>query len=112
MRQAKAARADVKGGEIIGAESDHRHPERLEPLESQGEIEDELRARAHDADRITRDRFEVRGFVEASLCAPVHAADSTGGHYVDARAGRDLHRRGDRRCTQTARREDRSDVAE
>src|SRR5204862_5634144 len=80
MLEAQPARAHVERGQLVGAVAHHGHTERLEALEREREIEDQLRARADDAYRMARDRLEVRGFVEGTFAAPMHAADPTGGH--------------------------------
>src|SRR3954471_665303 len=95
MRQCETAGAHVESGELVGAVADHRDPERLETLERQCEIEDELRSSADDADRMARDGLEVGGLVEGALRAAMHTADAAGRHDRDARAGGYLDGRGD-----------------
>src|SRR5439155_19849499 len=111
MRRAQSAPAYVGRGEVVGPEADHRDTERLETLERQREVEDELRPGAHHADRMARDGEEVGRFVERPLRATVHAADAAGRHHADAGLRRDLHGRGHCRRAEPAARDHWRDVA-
>ena len=112
MRERQSARAHVERGELVGAVTDDGDAERLEPLQSEREIEHQLRARADDAHRVARDRLQVRGLVERALGAAVDAADPTGRHDRDAGARRDLHRCSDRGRAQATTRQHRGEVTQ
>ena len=92
---AEAALAGVERGQLVRAVAEHGHALRLQILQRQAEVEDGLRARAHDHDRRLRQLLQVGGDVHGRLGAAVHAADAAGGKDGDARHVGDHHRRGD-----------------
>ena len=89
----QAAAARVERGESLRAEAQHGHAVRLQPFERERQIEDGLRARAHDDDGRLREFGQVGGHVER--LAAMHAADAARGKDLDARLRGDPHRGGD-----------------
>ena len=112
VREREAGGSHVERGELVGPEADDRDTERLEAFEREREIEDELRAGAHDAHGMPCDGLEIRGLVERSLAAAVHPTDAACREDADARTRRDLNGRRDRGRAERATREHRRDVAQ
>ena len=83
----------------------------LEIFERQSEVENGLRARAHDHDGGVGQLFEVGGDVERLLRAAVHTADAAGGEHADARHVGDHHRGGDGARAVLALRDEHGQVA-
>jgi hypothetical protein len=89
----QAAAARVERGESLRAEAQHGHAVRLQPFERERQIEDGLRARAHDDDGRLREFGQIGGHVER--LAAMHAADAARGKDLDASLRGDPHRGGD-----------------
>ena len=83
----------------------------LEILEREAEVEDGLRARAHDHDGGIGQLLKVGGDVERLLRAAMHAADAAGGEHADARHVGDHHRGGDGARAVLALRDEHGQVA-
>ena len=67
----RSPRADaVEGRQLVHAVADHRDAPRLEHLERGGQVEDRLRAGAHDRHRGGRQLVDVARDVEADSTAP------------------------------------------
>ena len=108
---AEAGLARVERRQLARAVADDGHAVGLEVFERQTEVEDGLRARAHDHDGGVGQLFEVGGDVERLLRAAVHAADAAGGEHADARHVGDHHRGGDGASAVLALRDEHRQVA-
>ena len=91
-----AALARVERRELVGADDDDRHAERLERLEGQADVEDRLHAGADDGHVGLAELGQVGGDVEARLGAAVHATEAAGDEDADAGQGGQPHGAGDR----------------
>ena len=108
---AKAGLARVERRQLARAVADDGHAVGLEIFERQTEVEDGLRARAHDHDGGVGQLFKVSGDVERLLRAAVHTADAAGGEHADARHVGDHHRGGDGARAVLALRDEHGQVA-
>ncbi len=102
---------EIEGGELVGAVADDRDPLGFEEFERLPDIEDRLRAGAHDRDAGARKLDQIGGNVERLLGAAMHAADAAGGEDFDAREPGDKHRRRDRRARRALARRDQRQIA-
>src|SRR5207237_6486157 len=60
---APAASRRVEGGKLVAAVAEHRDGKALEALRRQPQVEDDLRSRAENGDRRSRQLFEIRRLV-------------------------------------------------
>jgi len=76
---------------VVAAVDHDRHPQRLEPLEREADVEDALDAGGDHRHRGDGHLGEVGGDVEGGGRAAVHAADAPGGEHSDAGERGDAH---------------------
>mmetsp|Transcript_71625 Transcript_71625/g.231815 ORF Transcript_71625/g.231815 Transcript_71625/m.231815 type:complete len:231 (+) Transcript_71625:340-1032(+) len=103
-RQAAVRREE--GGEVVGAVACHADALGLQILQSLGQVQNALRARAHDAHRRATQLGEVCRYIPRLLGTPVHSANPTRHEQLDAGQMSDHHRCRHRRCTILPRRHD------
>ena len=92
----EAAAARVERRELVGAVAEHRHPERLERLQGQADVEDALHPGADHGD-VGASTSSVRSALTSKrlLGAAVHAAEPAGHEDPDPGQRREPHRGGD-----------------
>ena len=100
VTQRQAGRGRKEARQLIGANSDHWNPARLQHLEGRGQVEDRLCTRADHRDRRRRELVDVRGDIEALPRAAVDATDPTRREQLDACPMGNAQRRADRRRRQ------------
>ena len=93
-----AAVGQPERGEPIGAEDEHGHAQRLQPLQRGGDVEDRLDPGRHHRDAAAPEDAEVGRLVEGRAGVAVHAADPAGGEHADAGLRGEQRGRRDGRC--------------
>ena len=100
----------VEEREVVGAESHHRHAERLEDLERRRHVEQRLDPRRDDDGACSGELAEVGGDVRWVRKAAMHATETAGSHDANPDGAADRERPADRGRTDRTLRHARGEI--